>query len=513
MISSFEVGAVFKIINEASPQLTKILAQVRELQKVVDQAKVSISSIGSNPALAATIGETRDLALAWREVAKAATTANRSIAAASKRALAGPGVAGLAEARSLADTWERIAAASAAATGSTRQLSSATGGALRRATAGAAGGGAGAGGGGQGGGGRHRPGWLGGPGGAHIGGPGIPIAGGSHIRAGGVGMAALGLLGYGVEKAMQYDDAVVLMAQHSGLDLATNRANLRKMLTDAAVQTGFGEHDISLAAQQELRMFGDTGGSNGVNVLPKMLRYAATEARLKGTSLEESMSSLTGLSHMLQAYGEDDVDRLAPAFSALSVRSPMTLAQQEKAFGYAVPVLRAGMDLDPFQTMAASTALARAGITSTKAGTWIREMMKGAMPGTSLMSKMLFKKHETALEELGLVDENHKPTWFTGGKPDEMNFLAKVAENLPKIDVTRRSAILQALAGTQGAGALAVLAEPAVRQQMGAMYNETQNPENVNRVQLHVGLQRPIFTADRPDIDAAIQRPNGGPWR
>lgn len=298
---------------------------------------------------------------------------------------------------------------------------------------------------------------------------------------GGAGLAALGLLGYGIDQAMNYDDAAVLMANIAGVDLDLNRAKFVKTLKDAAIATGYGEHDIAEATKTELRMFGDTGGSNGINILPKMLRYAATEARLKGTSLEESMSSMTGLAHMLQRYSESDVDKIAPAFSALSIRNPMTLAQQEKAFGYAVPLLHAAMGLDPFQTMAASTALARAGISSTKAGTWIRQMMKGAMPGTSIMTKTMFRKHESALRELGLVDDADKPTWFTGGKPDEMKFLETVSENLPKIDITRRAALLQSLAGTQGAGALAVLAEPAVQQQMKAMYAETQNPANVNR--------------------------------
>jgi hypothetical protein len=79
-----------------------------------------------------------------------------------------------------------------------------------------------------------------------------------------------------------------------------------------------------------------------------------------------------------------DVTKLAAAFSALSVSNPMSLQAQERAFGYAVPVLQAGIGIDPIQTMAASTALARAGITSTKAGTWIREMAVRAMPGTAI---------------------------------------------------------------------------------------------------------------------------------
>ena len=294
-------------------------------------------------------------------------------------------------------------------------------------------------------------------------------------------MAAAGLLGYGVYQAMEYDDAAVMMAQHAGVDLATNRAKFRKMLTDAAVTTGFGEHDISMAAQQELRMFGDTGGSNGVDVLPKMLRYAATEARLKGSSLEESMSSMTGLSHMLQKYGEADVDKIAPAFSALSVRNPMSLAQQERAFGYAVPLLHT-LGIDPYDTMAASTALARAGITNTKGGTWVREMAVRAMPGTSMMSRMAFARHEEALKAFGLVDGQHKPTWFVNGNPNITKMLEIASENAAKIPLDKRGGYERALFGAQGSGAMAILSEPAVRQQMRLMGAEMQDPTNVNRV-------------------------------
>jgi hypothetical protein len=46
MIAGFEVGAVFKIINEASPALAQILKQVRELNAVIDKARANLASIG-----------------------------------------------------------------------------------------------------------------------------------------------------------------------------------------------------------------------------------------------------------------------------------------------------------------------------------------------------------------------------------------------------------------------------------------------------------------------------------
>ena len=42
MITSYEVGAVFKIVNEASPALTQILKQIRELNGVIEKARENL---------------------------------------------------------------------------------------------------------------------------------------------------------------------------------------------------------------------------------------------------------------------------------------------------------------------------------------------------------------------------------------------------------------------------------------------------------------------------------------
>jgi hypothetical protein len=47
MITSFEVGAVFKIINQASPALTKILQQVRDLNIAIDKARTNLGTLGT----------------------------------------------------------------------------------------------------------------------------------------------------------------------------------------------------------------------------------------------------------------------------------------------------------------------------------------------------------------------------------------------------------------------------------------------------------------------------------
>src|SRR5258708_34050869 len=147
-------------------------------------------------------------------------------------------------------------------------------------------------------------------------------------------------------------------------------------------------------------------------------RAATIESRLKGSSVPESMRSLIGLAHMTKQYSPEAIKKLAPAFAFLSTANPASLASIERAAGYAVPLLQSRLEIDPMQTLLLGTALTRAGATNTKSGTWLREMAIRAMPGTSLMSKLMYKKHEAALKELGLSDAKGKPTWFDAqGKP------------------------------------------------------------------------------------------------
>src|SRR5712671_6608900 len=89
MISGFEVGAIFRIIDEASPALRKILAEVRELNKVIDQARANLATLGKSAmpvGLTTAVGETQALARAWQEVAAASALAGRSLTTATAAA-------------------------------------------------------------------------------------------------------------------------------------------------------------------------------------------------------------------------------------------------------------------------------------------------------------------------------------------------------------------------------------------------------------------------------------------
>ncbi|WP_027554543.1 phage tail tape measure protein [Bradyrhizobium sp. Cp5.3] len=429
MISSFSVGATFQILNEASPTLLKILRQVRELRVEIDKAKASMAGLAKMPALGAAIGEADALAASWGRVAKEAAAANGALGRASTAAR---GAAGFT-----------------------------------------------AGGGGRGG--RHQPGFMRGGGGGHIGGPSVPIAGGGHVNFRGGAAAAAGLLGYGAYEAAQMEDIVWQMIYHSGeANTAENRNRFRKVLQDSMAESGYSLHDTGKAALQEIRMFQGTPG-HGLDVLPEMMRAAWIEARAKDSSLEESMKSFIGLAHMTKQYDPQAIKKLAPAFAYLSTSNPSSLSSIERSAGYAVPILQSGLEVDPLQTLLLGTALTRAGATSTKSGTWLREMALRAMPGTSLMSKVAFHKHEEALKALGLVDDHDKPTWFTDGKPDLLKMLDIAGGRANSIPLEKRAAYERQLFGAQGAGGFALLSDPAVREQVLALQKEMNSPEFKSR--------------------------------
>jgi hypothetical protein len=231
------------------------------------------------------------------------------------------------------------------------------------------------------------------------------------------------------------------------------------------------------SAKQEIRMFQGTKGG-GIDVLPEMLRAATIESRLKGESPEESMKSLIGLALMTKEYSPEDIKKLAPAFAFLSTANPSSLGSMERAAGYAVPILQSSMGIDPIQALLMGTALTRAGATSTKSGTWLREMAIRSMPGTAIFeSEKKAEHHDEMLKRIGLLDDKGKPTWFTDGKPDLFKMLETAGANLDKIPMVERAGLERKLFGAQGSGGLALLSDPAVREQVQTLRKEMESPE------------------------------------
>lgn len=416
MITAFEVGAVFKIINRASPTLTAILRQVRALNAEITKAKLSLADLGkplSTTGIKVSIAETDTLAASWRSVATAAGQARVAIGAASTAATRGGAVAAI------------------------------------------------------GGGGRHRPGWLS----AHASGPGVPLPGGAHLRIGG-GTAAVGLggLAWGIDQSMHEQDAIARAEYAAGLaPTPENNKRFADMIEETMRRTGYSVSQVSEAMVAGVRMLQGVEGG-GLDILPDLMVSAATEARNKpGTTMEEAMNASVGLAHMTKEYDPAKIRSLMRDFAFLSTTVPGSLDQMERSLSYSVPILQSGMGIDPSSTMLLGAALQRAGVTNTKSGTWIREALQKALPGTALQSGTSYKAHEEALRKLGLVDADGKPTWFTNGKPDALKFFEMAGDAVQSIPLEERGAIERQAFGVRGAGAVSVLSDPAVLAQVHAL--------------------------------------------
>ena len=70
MLTSYVVGAVFRVLDEATPGLKKILESVRELNKAITLTRDNLKGLGAAPGLGAAIAETDSLAAAWRKKRK-----------------------------------------------------------------------------------------------------------------------------------------------------------------------------------------------------------------------------------------------------------------------------------------------------------------------------------------------------------------------------------------------------------------------------------------------------------
>jgi len=180
-----------------------------------------------------------------------------------------------------------------------------------------------------------------GGGGAHVGGPLVPIPGGGHLRFGGAGAATAGLIGYGAYEAAQMEDAVWQLVYHSGVENNdANKAKFRKILQDGMRNVGLRRARHRGVCENKKSGCSRARPAAASTFSQEMLRAATIEARVKGESPEESMKALIGLAHMTKQYSPEAIKKLAPAFAFLSTANPGSLSSIERAAGYAVPLLQ-----------------------------------------------------------------------------------------------------------------------------------------------------------------------------
>jgi hypothetical protein len=436
-VTAFEVGALFKIIDEATGPLRKIMAEVRALNDAIKLARDGMAgfSAATAPGIAGAITDVNLLAAAWGRVEAATLAAARAAGTSARAATSVPGVA---------------------ATGSVGR-----GGGFRPGVGGAS---------------RYSA-----SSGMHVSGPSIPLPGGGHARFGGPAMAGVAALGYSIYEgaSMEYD--VGAMKYHLGIDRKdTSRDDeIRNALEHGMVSTGKGLPDVVEASTDMARVMRDTPGFDVMKELPKFLQAAQAEALSKGTTLKAAMDSIVGLAHMNQAYKPGDMEKLFQVFAYLSTANPASLPSMEKTFSYVVPTLHAGADMDAKEIMLLSTILATSGVTSSKGGTWLRELGVRAMPGNE--DTKSGHAHNENLKKLGLLDENGKPTWFVNGKPSLAKALEIAGPKAAAMPPEERLPFEMDLFGRRGGGAFALLGNDIAIQREKDLRAGMESPGNIAR--------------------------------
>ena len=436
--STFEVGTVFVVKDQASTVIAKIGKAVADLGAEVTGVQEKLAKLGTFRFT----GITRNVKKLDDQFAALAATADSTI----RNMTTATDAAGV-SARTLAAQWRTVQAAASQAAAATQGASR-----IRVASGGGAGRGNGYGGFG-----------IRGPSGTHLG-------GGFHAHSGSlIGQGLMAALGYGIVEQSKIEDFAYRATFTAGVP-ASQMAAIQKAIKTAASQTGASVPDLGEAALDEIRQLGGTGLSwqQKLNVLGPLLTYGAAEGRLKGTSAKEGVDSIIGLAHMLKVYNPKKIAALADKFAFLSTVNPAKLQQMERAAGYAVPML-GELGFDPFQVLSLQTAMMRGGILNTKSGTWLRQLGVRALPGTSVMSRQAFMKHESALAALGLIDSKNDPTWFTSGAPDLVKLLEMASKHLQAMPIAQRAGVMQQLFGAQGSGAAAFLSDPKILKMLPAL--------------------------------------------
>jgi hypothetical protein len=423
MITSFEVGAVFKIIDEASPALKKMLEQIRALNKAIASTRTELSAVMKSfgATLDPAIMQTREFAAQWGAVSKAALGARASIAAAARASVPSvPSGGGANNARN------RVFGRSGS--------------------------------------------------GFHVSSLGVPLPGGhARISGGNAALAGAGLTADAIYQAAELQKESFLAWWHSGMaDTPGSQNKIRDLIQNATSATGYNFKEVGEASEEIFRLMKGVPG-NGLDIAPELLRAGATESLIKGQSLQESVKSLVEMSHMMGIYDPEQLKAMAPIIGFLSTANPASLSQMGRSASYSVPTLSNALGINAASVLFENTAIARAGATGSKSGTWVEHAFDRALPpDPNTMSAASYSRRMYSMRAAGLVDEGGQSTVMSsdGKSIDVEKFLTTARQALEKLPIALRNSVEKSVFGEQGARGFELMTSPKVMQQTAELKKE-----------------------------------------
>lgn len=299
------------------------------------------------------------------------------------------------------------------------------------------------------------------------------------------GVATAGGIAYGIYENAKLDNiitrAVLTDGTPASQQAAAKQAYMERIRRESA-KYGFASHGLAdfadsyVSSSRLLRGMPDVERSD---ILDEIMPYAAQEAYLKQISLKESVSAFIGAAHMSGAYSGPEIKAMLPALISASLSTNASMQRIENAAGYAVPILRTGLGIDPAKVFTMIALMQRAGIQNTKSGTWIADLFMNAVPKN--FGSGLFKSSNQikALQQLGLMDGQNKLTYLDGnGNLDPLKMLKIAAEHSAKLTPTERSGAMKRAFGMQGARALALFTDPKMMAMMPLLEAAEKHLEN-----------------------------------
>ena len=334
-------------------------------------------------------------------------------------------------------------------------------------------------------------------------------------------------LGYGMYQNAQLNDAItriLLTAQVPiGPNLSQNAqyGKLRKIIQDVAVQTGAPIGDIESGALNTVRMMAGFDINRREEVLKRVLSFSALEHYLKpSVSTDEASTAMVGLMHMTGQYKPKQLNELSRTMMGISLVTPMNMEQIERAASYAVPVLRAGMGMQPTQVLGMLAMMQRSGLINSKSGTWARSFFEGLVPGT--MGSGLFKEtnQTRALQALGLVNAAGKSTILDKtGHVDVMKAITTMRSHLNQIPQVERIKELEQAFGKRGGSFASLLMTDQFKEQFPEIEKFVNSLQSENELlkQLYQGSEvqkarvaREELNVTMMNLTTAIMGPLGG---
>jgi hypothetical protein len=281
-----------------------------------------------------------------------------------------------------------------------------------------------------------------------------------------VGAAGAGLA-FGIYENAKLNNivtrAVVTDGTPASEQAAAVDAYMKRIRADAG-QYGFAAQGLPDFAESYLsasRLLRGMPTAGRMSIIDTIMPYAAQESSLKGISLDESMKAFIGAAHMSGAYDQKSIESILPALINTSLSTNASMQKIENAAGYAVPILRTGLGIEPSKVFTMIAMMQRAGISNSKSGTWIADLFMNAIPKNFGAGLFHSTNQIKALKELGLMDGHDKLTYLDSkGGIDPLKMLDIAARHAALLTPIERASASKQAFGTQGARALSIFTDP-----------------------------------------------------